>query len=129
MEDTPVATTDTPSSVEPSGDSVEPSAGEQQGAVGYGLTFPLLTSADGKKFGKSEGGAIWLRAEYLSPYKFYQYLFKTTDADVVRFLKMLTFLPLEVGGGVYVGGVLFGMCCGIVLQGNHLLHAQAWVTR
>lgn len=50
---------------------------------------------EGKKFGKSEGGAIWLSAEKLSPYKFYQYLFKTTDADVVRFLRMLTFLPLK----------------------------------
>ena len=50
---------------------------------------------EGKKFGKSEGGAIWLSAEKLSPYKFYQYLFSTTDADVIRFLKMLTFVPLE----------------------------------
>lgn len=48
----------------------------------------------GKKFGKSTGGAIWLAADKLSPYKFYQYLFSTTDADVVKFLKMLTFLPL-----------------------------------
>lgn len=51
--------------------------------------------SDGKKFGKSEGGAIWLSAAKLSPYQFYQYLFKTTDADVIRFLRMLTFLPLE----------------------------------
>lgn len=51
--------------------------------------------SDGKKFGKSEGGAIWLAADYLSPYKFYQYLFTTTDADVARFLRMLTFLPLS----------------------------------
>lgn len=68
----------------------------EQGALGFGLTFPLLTDSEGKKFGKSEGGAIWLRAEFLTPYQFYQYLFKTTDADVVRFLRMLTFLPLEV---------------------------------
>jgi len=50
--------------------------------------------SEGKKFGKSEGGAVWLSAERLSPYKFYQYLFSTTDADVIRFMKMLTFLPL-----------------------------------
>jgi len=48
----------------------------------------------GKKFGKSVGGAVWLSAERLSPYKFYQHLFNTADADVVRFLRMLTFLPL-----------------------------------
>lgn len=61
----------------------------------YGLTFPLLVDSAGKKFGKSEGGALWLRADMLSPYKFYQYLFATTDADVVKFLKMLTFLPMS----------------------------------
>ena len=55
----------------------------------------MQVDGDGKKFGKSEGGAIWLSSAKLSPYKFYQYLFKTTDADVVRFLRMLTFLPLE----------------------------------
>jgi len=61
----------------------------------YGLTFPLLLDSSGKKFGKSEGGAMWLNADKLSPYKFYQYLFATTDADVVKFLKMLTFVPLK----------------------------------
>ncbi len=60
----------------------------------YGLTFPLLTRSDGKKFGKSEEGAIWLSAEKLSPYQFYQYLVRVPDADVVRLLKMLTFLEL-----------------------------------
>lgn len=61
----------------------------------YGLTFPLLTRSDGKKFGKSEEGAIWLSAEKLSPYQFYQYLFNVADADVIKLLKMLTFLDLE----------------------------------
>lgn len=62
----------------------------------FGLTFPLLTSSDGKKWGKSEGGALWLTAEKLSPFKLYQYLLKnTTDQDVIRYLKMLTFLPLD----------------------------------
>lgn len=61
----------------------------------YGLTFPLLTRSDGKKFGKSEGGAVWLSPERLSPYHFYQYLFRVPDADVIRLLKMLTFLDLS----------------------------------
>ncbi|KAK9085114.1 hypothetical protein Sjap_025525 [Stephania japonica] len=61
----------------------------------YGLTFPLLLKSDGTKFGKSEDGAIWLSPLMLSPYKFYQYFFSVPDADVVRFLKILTFLGLE----------------------------------
>jgi tyrosyl-tRNA synthetase len=61
----------------------------------YGLTFPLLTKSDGKKFGKSEEGAIWLSSEKLSPYQFYQYLVRVADADVIKLLKMLTFLSLE----------------------------------
>ena len=61
----------------------------------YGLTFPLLLRSDGQKFGKSEDGAIWLTADKLSPYKFYQYLFSVPDADVCRLLKSLTFLPIE----------------------------------
>ena len=61
----------------------------------YGMTFPLITRSDGKKFGKSESGAIWLDETKLSPYQFYQYLFKITDADVIRMLKMLTFLDLK----------------------------------
>lgn len=61
----------------------------------YGLTFPLLVKSDGKKFGKSESGAVWLSEEKLSPYDFYQYLFRTADADVIRLLKALTFLDLE----------------------------------
>lgn len=65
------------------------------GAPIYGLTFPLLTRSDGKKFGKTEEGAVWLSPDWLSPYQFYQYLFRTSDADVIRLLKMLTFLDLE----------------------------------
>ena len=61
----------------------------------FGMTFPLLRKADGTKFGKSESGALWLKASMLSPYKFYQYLLGTTDSDVVKFIKMLTFLPME----------------------------------
>lgn len=61
----------------------------------YGFTYPLLTRSDGKKIGKTEQGAAWLAAELFSPYQFYQYLFATPDADVIKMLKMLSFVPLE----------------------------------
>ncbi|MBS0634614.1 MAG: tyrosine--tRNA ligase [Verrucomicrobia bacterium] len=60
----------------------------------FGMTMPLLTKSDGQKFGKSEQGAIWLSSEKLSPYEFYQYLVRTADADVIKLLKMLTFVDL-----------------------------------
>lgn len=59
------------------------------------LTAPLVTKADGGKFGKSETGAVWLTAERTSPFAYYQFWLNTADADVVRFLKTFTFLPLE----------------------------------
>jgi tyrosyl-tRNA synthetase len=61
----------------------------------FGLTTPLLTTSDGKKMGKSQGGAIWLNADMLSPYEFWQFWRNTTDADVGRFLKLYTELPVE----------------------------------
>ena len=61
----------------------------------YGLTSPLLTTSDGRKMGKSQGGAVWLSAEMLSPYEFWQFWRNTTDADVGRFLKLYTELPLD----------------------------------
>lgn len=61
----------------------------------YGLTFPLLTTSQGKKFGKSEEGAIWLSPDHLSPYQFYQYLYRTADADVIKLMRLLTFMDLE----------------------------------
>ena len=61
----------------------------------YGLTSPLLTTSDGKKMGKSQDGAIWLNANMLSPYEFWQFWRNTTDADVARFLKLYTELPLD----------------------------------
>jgi len=61
----------------------------------FGVTFPLLTSSDGKKFGKTETGAIWLSPEKLSSYEFYQYLVRVPDADVIKLLRMLTFLDME----------------------------------
>ena len=61
----------------------------------YGLTSPLLTTSDGKKMGKSQSGAIWLNADMLSPYEFWQFWRNTTDADVGRFLKLYTELPVD----------------------------------
>ena len=60
----------------------------------FGLTSPLLTTSDGRKMGKSQGGAIWLNDEMLSPYEFWQFWRNTTDADVGRFLKLYTELPV-----------------------------------
>ncbi|NCO85372.1 MAG: tyrosine--tRNA ligase [Rhodobacterales bacterium] len=61
----------------------------------YGLTTPLLTTSDGRKMGKSAGGAVWLDGEMLAPYGFWQFWRNTTDADVGRFLKIFTELPVE----------------------------------
>ncbi len=61
----------------------------------FGLTFPLVTRSDGKKMGKTEKGAVFLDPELFSPYDFFQYWRNVADADVVRFLKMFTFLPIE----------------------------------
>ena len=61
----------------------------------FGLTTPLLTTSDGRKMGKSQGGAIWLNGDLLSPYEFWQFWRNTTDADVGRFLKLYTELPVE----------------------------------
>ena len=60
----------------------------------FGLTSPLLTTSDGKKMGKSQNGAVWLNADMLSPYEFWQFWRNTTDADVGRFLKLYTELPV-----------------------------------
>jgi tyrosyl-tRNA synthetase len=60
----------------------------------WGLTSPLLTTSDGRKMGKSAGGAVWLNAAMLSPYEFWQFWRNTTDADVGRFLKLYTELPV-----------------------------------
>lgn len=61
----------------------------------FGLTTPLLTTSDGRKMGKSASGAVWLNGEMLSPYEFWQFWRNTTDADVGRFLKIFTELPVE----------------------------------
>ncbi|MDS3868308.1 tyrosine--tRNA ligase [Staphylococcus hominis] len=61
----------------------------------YGLTIPLVTKSDGKKFGKSESGAVWLDAEKTTPYEFYQFWINQSDEDVIKFLKYFTFLGKE----------------------------------
>lgn len=66
------------------------------GKSAYGMVYPLITKSDGTKFGKTAGGAVWLKAERTSPYKFYQFWFNTDDRDVVNYLKYFTFLTQNV---------------------------------
>lgn len=66
-----------------------------EGDQAFGFTIPLVTKADGTKFGKTESGAIWLDPKKTSPYEFYQFWINTADADVVRYLKIFTFLSKE----------------------------------
>ena len=65
------------------------------GGKGYALTCPLITKTDGSKFGKSEGGNIWLDPKRTSPYKFYQYWLNTADEDAEKYIKIFTFLDQE----------------------------------
>jgi tyrosyl-tRNA synthetase len=69
--------------------------GRREGVQVHGLVFPLLTTAGGAKFGKSENGNIWLDAARTSPYQFYQFWVNTDDRDVERYLKLFTFLRLD----------------------------------
>jgi tyrosyl-tRNA synthetase len=64
------------------------------GKTVYGLTLPLITNADGSKFGKTEAGAVWLDSKRTSVYRFYQFWINTDDRDVIRYLKFFTFLSL-----------------------------------
>jgi tyrosyl-tRNA synthetase len=66
-----------------------------EGEQAYGITFPLIMTADGRKMGKTEKGAVWLDPEKTSPYEYYQYWINTDDRDVKRFLALFTFLPME----------------------------------
>lgn len=67
----------------------------EEGKQAFGLTMPLITKADGTKFGKTEGNAVWLDPKKTSPYEFYQFWINTDDRDAVKFLKYFTFLSLE----------------------------------
>jgi tyrosyl-tRNA synthetase len=66
-----------------------------EGESVHALTFPLLTTAAGAKMGKTAAGAVWLDADLLNPYEFYQYWINCDDRDVERFLKLFTFLPMD----------------------------------
>jgi tyrosyl-tRNA synthetase len=66
-----------------------------EGAKAYAMTCPLITKADGSKFGKSEGGNVWLTADKTSVYKFYQFWLNTTDVDAEKYIKIFTFLDKE----------------------------------
>jgi tyrosyl-tRNA synthetase len=74
----------------------------RSGGQAYGLVWPLLTTADGQKFGKSAGNAVWLDPSMTSPYAYYQYWVNAADDDVVRFLKLFTFLDLDEIGELAV---------------------------
>lgn len=67
----------------------------EEDSKAFGLTVPLVTKADGSKFGKTEGGAVWLDPEKTTPYEFYQFWINTDDRDVVKYLKYFTFLSKE----------------------------------
>ena len=70
-----------------------------RGTPAFGITFPLLTRSDGQKFGKSEKGAVWLSPEKFSPYEFYQYFIRVPDADVLKLMRLLTFIDMaEIRG-------------------------------
>src|SRR4030066_506847 len=66
-----------------------------EGEQAYGITFPLIMTADGRKMGKTEKGAVWLDSQRTSPYEYYQFWINTDDRDVKRFLALFTFLPME----------------------------------
>lgn len=68
---------------------------EGEGGSAFGITWPLITDSTGRKFGKSEGNAVWLTADRTSVFDFYQFWMRTEDADVERYLRFFTFLPLE----------------------------------
>lgn len=68
---------------------------EEEQDKAFALTVPLITKADGTKFGKTAGGAVWLSPERTTPYEFYQFWFNTDDRDVIKFMKYFTFMSLE----------------------------------
>ena len=70
------------------------------GGKGYAITCPLITKSDGSKFGKSEGGNVWLDAQRTSPYKFYQYWLNSSDEDAEKYIKIFTFLTQDEIEGI-----------------------------
>ena len=103
----------------------------------YGLTSPLLTTSDGRKMGKSAGGAVWLSGDMLSPYEFWQFWRNTTDADVGRFLKLYTELPVAEcdrlgalqGSEINEGKVILANAVTTLLHGEDAAHAAEATAR
>jgi len=93
----------------------------------YGLTTPLLTTSDGRKMGKSASGAVWLSAEMLSAYEFWQFWRNTTDADVGKFLKIFTELPVDECDrlGALQGAEINGAKIELANLATGLLHGDA----
>lgn len=92
----------------------------------YGMTFNLLLTSDGKKMGKTENGAVWLDREKTSPYEFYQYWRNIDDADVIKCLKMLTFIPVGeiVKYEKYEGSELNGVKELLAFEITKLIHGE-----
>lgn len=92
----------------------------------YGMTFSLLTTSEGKKMGKTEAGAVWLDPEKTSPYAFFQYWRNIGDADVIKCIKMLTFVPLEEIGEMEKaeGSALNGVKERLAYEVTKLVHGK-----
>ena len=104
-----------------------------EGNEGYGMTFPLIITASGSKMGKTEEGAIWLDEKATSPYDYYQFWINVEDADVVRFLKLFTFLPLEeIESAAHLqGSELNSVKSVLAFEATHITHGaekalEAW---
>ncbi len=97
------------------------------GKQAYGITFPLIMTADGKKMGKTERGAVWLDPQRTSPYEYYQFWINTDDRDVERFLALFTFLPMEEIRGKYgklVGADLRGAKEELAFRATEIVHGK-----
>ena len=92
-----------------------------EGAEAFGLTTPLVTRSDGKKMGKSVDGAVWLNDDMMSPYEFWQWWRNVDDADVGKFLKMFTEMPIDECGRL-------GALGGSEINGAKILLANAVTT-
>ena len=94
----------------------------------FGLTLPLITKADGTKFGKTESGAIWLDPKKTSPYAFYQFWLNTSDADVYKFLRYFTFLPVtriaEIEAADQASGTKPEAQCILAEEATRLVHGE-----
>jgi len=104
-----------------------------EGRETFGMTFPLIITASGSKMGKTEEGAIWLDEKATSPYDYYQFWINVEDADVVRFLKLFTFLPLEeIESAAHLqGSELNSVKSVLAFEATHITHGaekalEAW---